>query len=101
RKCFDMGNNDCSSTKQFLTFLHRDPSTMRLTKSFALLSASALLFSAAAMHASPIVVGATETFTETPYSQSNNGECCFTVTLTQVSTTKIGVDVSLSKLNSG
>ena len=53
------------------------------------------------MHASPIVIGSTDTFTETPYSQSNNGECCFTVTLTQLSTTEIGVDVSLSKLNSG
>jgi hypothetical protein len=73
---------------------------MRFTKSFAVLCASALFFSAPVMHASPIVIGSTDTFTETPYSQSNNGECCFAVTLTQISNTKIGVDVSLSKLNS-
>jgi hypothetical protein len=44
----------------------------------------------------PIVIGQTDTFMS-PTSPTN-GECCFTVTLTQISNTEVGVDVSLSKL---
>lgn len=70
----------------------------RFLKPFSLSSLVIFGLAVTVAHASPIVIGATDTFTETPYNQANNGECCFAVTLTQISDTEIGVNVSLSKL---
>ncbi|HEY5056840.1 MAG TPA: PEP-CTERM sorting domain-containing protein [Acidobacteriaceae bacterium] len=68
----------------------------RFSKFLVMISVALLAVVGTAAHADPI--GSTDTFTEIPYIQANNGECCFTVTLTQISATQIGVDVSLSKL---